>query len=41
MHCCEDCPYYKECLSHKIGCCSRCPHFNDCYDTKENYNSES
>lgn len=41
MFCCEDCPYYNDCLNHKVGCCVRCPHYNDCYDTKENYNSES
>jgi len=40
MFCCEDCPYYKECLNHKVGCCSKCPHYNECYDVKEGYNSE-
>ncbi|TYT22636.1 hypothetical protein FY122_06020 [Dictyoglomus thermophilum] len=40
MFCCEDCPYYNECLNHKVGCCSKCPHYNECYDVKEGYNSE-
>jgi len=40
MFCCEDCPYYRECLNQKVGCCSKCPHYNDCYDVKEGYNSE-
>ncbi|HOJ92190.1 MAG TPA: hypothetical protein PKW23_00795 [Dictyoglomaceae bacterium] len=40
MFCCEDCPYYNECLNHKVGCCAQCPHYSECYDVKENYNSE-